>query len=91
MAALYPIHPGMTARLLDGGALTVVAVQRASRGALSLVLRTDGLYGRQVIVSYDAVSHVDNVVHLRLSAHEVQALPTFDPIWHGRTLQQPHA
>jgi hypothetical protein len=81
MTALYAIRPGMTARLMDGGTLTVVDVLRSNRGVLSLVLHAGGLHGRQqVVASFDAVSHVDGVVHLRLSERQVQALPAYNPL-----------
>lgn len=86
MVALYPIRPGMTARLIDGGTVTVVDVldATASRRCRLLVLRTDSLTGRKVVAPYSAVSYVSGPVHLSLSMRQVLALPAFDPIRHRR-------
>jgi hypothetical protein len=83
MAALYSIRPGMSARLLDGGSLTIVEVLHNHRSAPSLVLRSGALHGRRhVVASYNAVLYVDGIVHLGLSERQVHALPAYEPVRH---------
>ena len=86
MTALYAIHPGMTARLLDGGTAAVVDVVIHPTRQMEplLVLRVDPLLGPTVVASYTVVSHVDGWVHLTMSTHEARALPAFDPLRHRR-------
>lgn len=79
------VHPGMTARLADGGTGTIsdVLVDAASGEERYVVLSVDGYWGPLRVAPSSAVWRVDEQVHLSLTCGEVVVLPLFDLTTYG--------
>lgn len=83
---MRPMYPGMKARTIDGGTVTVtdILIDRRSHELRYLVLSANGYFGTDVLAPASSVWRVDEAVHLALTSDEVAALPRFDHYAHCR-------